>query len=469
MPNQGSPPPDADLTLPVKYLVKRPPIFVEPGATVAQAASIMQNARAGSLLVIGDPPGIVTDRDLRDRVLSAGLGPETPVGRVMTHPVRTIDSDSLVFTALQLMLQENIHHLVLVEEGNIVGVVSATDLLHHQAGSPFYLRRALRDLEDPTTLARYSRDIATAAQSLLRGGVGAPQIGQIVSTLNDTLVERLVQISERALGPPPTEFAWIVFGSEGRSEQTLLTDQDNALIYAEDSNIARTYFAALAERVVSGLIQVGFPPCPGGFMATNWCKPLAEWQQLFRGWIRLPEPAALLDAAIFFDFRAVAGALSLESLEQLIAGAKNEKTFLVHVMNGALVPHPPLGFFNRLRSENGAVDLKKGGIGPVVGLARAAALAAGSRERSTLQRLSVAGAAGAILNEASARDLAEIFPFLLGLRLRSQLAARESNQPLTNCVRLAELSMLERRHLKEAFIVIKQNQEFLGSRLDRLG
>ena len=468
-------PPDAlsserSLTLPVKYLVKRPPIFVEPGATVAQAAATMQNARVGSLLVSGDPPGIVTDRDLRDRVLSAGLGPETPVGRVMTRPVRSIDSDALVFTALHLMLEENIHHLVLAEEGKIVGVISATDLLHHQAGSPFYLRRALRDLEDPTALAHYSRDITTTVQSLFRGGIGAPQIGQIVSTLNDTLVKRLVRIAEQALGPPPAPFAWIVFGSEGRFEQTLLTDQDNALIYESDSAAAESYFTALAKRVVDGLIEVGFPPCAGGFMATNWCKPLDEWRRLFSGWVRTPKPQALLDAAIFFDFRAVAGALSLAPLEEILAAAQTEKLFIAHLAQDALAWRPPLGFFNRLQSDDGTVDVKKGGIGPIVALARLAALAAGSLERPTLERLAVAGKSAIVFKQQDSTALAEMFQLLLQFRLREQLAALRARRPLDHKVRVEALSALEQRHLKEAFVTIRRIQDEVraGLHLDRI-
>ena len=153
----------------------------------------------------------------------------------------------------------------------------------------------------------------------------AVQIGRIVSSLNDAWLNDWWSLAERDLGPPPTDFAWIVFGSEGRFEQTLLTDQDNALIYGEESETARAYFAALAEQVVNGLIQVGFPPCAGGFMATRWCKPLAEWRRLFAAWVRTPEPQALLDAAIFFDFRSVAGGLSLAALEEILAGATQKR------------------------------------------------------------------------------------------------------------------------------------------------
>jgi CBS domain-containing protein len=459
------PPPEYDLTLPVKYLIKRAPVFIDEAATVAQAASVMQNARIGSVLVAANPPGIITDHDLRGRVLAAGLGSQTPARQVMSRPLRTLDSDAPVFSALRLMLEENIYHLALVEEGKIVGIITGTDLLRLQAGSPLYLRNTLDDLENQTEIGHYSRDIAATVQTLFRGGLGAVQIGQMVSSLNDLLVKRLVNLAERDLGPAPTEFAWIVFGSEGRLEQALLTDQDNALVYGEKSEAARAYFAAMAKRVVDGLIQVGFPPCAGGFMATRWCKSLEEWSGLFAGWVRTPKPQALLDAAIFFDFRPVAGALSLEPLDEILASARTEKPFIAHLTQEALIFQPPLGFFNRLRSDDGKIDVKKGGLGPIVGLARAAALAGGSRERSTLERLATAGKSGVILPQEDASELAEVFQFLLHLRLRQQLSALQAHRPLDHNVHLNALSTLERRHLKDGFVMIRRIQDAIRASL----
>jgi CBS domain-containing protein len=377
----------------------------------------------------------------------------------------------LAFSALRLMVDENIHHLPVVEEGKIVGVISSTDLLFHQTNNPVYLRGVIDSLDDPAGIGSYAAAIAALADTLFQSGLGALQIAQIVSSLNDALVKRLVQLAEKAVGAPPAPYAWIVFGSEGRMEQTLLTDQDNALVFDETMEESRVYFGALSKRVVYGLIQAGFPPCPGGFMATNWCKPLSEWRQLFDQWIRLPEPQALLDAAIFFDFRCVAGGLSLEPLEETISGAKSEKRFLAHMLNGALAFHPPLGFFNCLRGDSGKVDIKKNGIAPIVGLARVAALAAGSRARPTLERLSIAGASSTVLDSESVQELAEILPFYLRLRLRAQLAAVKNQQPPDHGVSLADLSKLERRQLRETSIVVKQIQENLRAvwRLSQLG
>jgi CBS domain-containing protein len=470
MPNLDSPQSESFLTLPVKQLIKRPPLFIEASATVGQAAHAMQNARVGSILIATDPPAIVTDRDLRGRVLGAGLGPETAVTQIMSHPLITVDSEALVFTALHLMLEKNIHHLALTEEEKIIGIISSTDLLLQEGKNPLYLHGTIESLADPEQIVDYAGEIAELVEALLSGGLAAIHISQIVSSLNDALVKRLVDLTMKKLGTAPTPYAWIVFGSEGRLEQTLLTDQDNALIYAEESKTARAYFADVAKQVVDGLIRAGFPPCDGGFMATNWCKPLAAWQELFDEWTRVPKPGALLDAAIFFDLRRVAGTLSIEPLEDVIAGAKSRHLFLAHMARDALNFYPPLGFFNRLRSDRGRIDLKRGGIAPVVALARVAALAAGSRERSTLERLRIPADSSAFLSREDATALGEIFPFLFNLRLEQQVKSVVAKTAINHQVVLAELSTLTRRHLKEAFIVIKRIQDAVRTdwQLDRL-
>jgi CBS domain-containing protein len=319
----------------------------------------------------------------------------------------------------------------------------------------------LDQLQEPSALGNYATEIAALVQKLFSGGVSAVEIGRIVSSLNDALVRRLIYLGEQSLGAAPAPFAWIVFGSEGRLEQALLTDQDNALVYENESAAGRTYFAALAKYLVESLIQVGFPPCAGGYMATNWCKPLSEWQSLFIRHIQTPEPQALLDSAIFFDFRVVAGDLSLTPLEETLAGARHEKLFLSHMIRGALEFRPPLGFFKRIRTDNGKVDLKKGGIVPIVALARTAALCAGSHERSTLARLAAAGEAASLLSDENARTLSDIFSFLLHLRLRRQLTDYRHKEPLDHAISLTELSTLERRHLQEAFVMIKLTQDAL--------
>ncbi len=455
---------DQALGLPVKFLLERTPIFVSPSATVQAAAQAMTDASVSSVLVSAIPPGILTDRDLRRRVLAAGRGPDTPVREVMSRPLVTLDSDTPVHGAMMLMLEQQIHHLVLVEEGEIIGLVTSSDLLRHQSQNPIFLQRQLASLRDPGALAGYGQGITQTVEMLFRGGLGAPQIGRIISALNDTLISRLLQLAEEELGPPSMPYAWIVFGSEGRSEQALLTDQDNALVYAEPSHAARTYFAALAAFVVDRLVTAGFPPCPGGYMATNWCMPLADWQELFAGWVARPEPQALMEAGIFFDFRRVHGGLSLEPLERQLVDAQRNGIFLAYMAQAANTFAPPLGFFNRIRSEDGFVDLKKGGIAPVVGLARALALAAGSRERSTLERLQAAVQGNQLSSEGS-DNLGGAFQFFLHLRLRRQLEAVQAGKMPDNRIQIKELTAREQRLLKDAFVMVRELQDAIASQL----
>jgi CBS domain-containing protein len=254
-------------------------------------------------------------------------------------------------------------------------------------------------------------------------------------------------------------------------EQALLTDQDNALVYLEDSDEARDYFGTLADRVKNDLLRAGFPPCPGGYMATNWHRPLDEWIQLFKGWVETPDPQALLETAIFFDFRPVHGALSLEPLEQIIQEARKRHIFLGQLARSALEFRPPLGFFRRIiRDEDGRVDLKAGGVAPIVSLARVYALEAGARTRSTFMRLEAAAEANT-LSQEGAETLAETYRFLLQLRLREQLATVQAGGIPDNKIRLQTLSPRENRHLKDAFLAIREMQDATSHRFrtDHLG
>ncbi len=451
-----------NLTAMIGDLIVRPPVMVSPSATVAEAAEVMRKAWVNAALVTDEPVGIITNRDFLNRVLAQQLGPETLVQKVMSQPVKTISVETPVYTALLYMLEQNVNHLALARQGQIVGVVTADALLRHQAKNPLYFLRQLERSDIPEkTLAKYTLDVAETVETLHNGGLDVTQIGRVVASLNGALIRRLLKLAEESLGPPPTSYAWIVFGSEGRMEQLLLTDQDNALVYNEETAEARVYFKALAERVVNGLIQAGIPPCPGGYMATNWCHPLDDWLRLFKSWVRTPEPQALLKACIFFDFRSVYGELSLEPLEQVLYETGEQSIFLAHMSKTALEFRPPLSLFRRIRDDAGQVDLKKGGVAPIVHMARFYALQAGMRTRSTIVRLEAA-AKGGKLSQEGAEMLAEIYRFLLQIRLKEQLAKTKAGETLDSKIRLQSLSTRERRRLKEAFMGIRDLQDSIS-------
>ncbi|HUO83857.1 MAG TPA: DUF294 nucleotidyltransferase-like domain-containing protein [Thermoanaerobaculia bacterium] len=452
------------LARPVADLIHRQPVFVGPDATVVEAARVMSRERTSSVLVSSAPLGILTDRDLRNRVLANGYDPATPVRDVMSSPVITIPSKMTLFQALVLMLEEKIHHLPIEEDGAIIGVVKDTDLLRHQVKSPLYLLRLLERLEKPEDFPGFASEMMAMVDILYQGDLDALDIGRVVASLHDAATVRLIRAAENELGPPPTPFSWIAFGSGGRMEQALLTDQDNALIYQTESAAAKSYFEKLADRVVGGMVKLGVPRCPGGFMATRWRMSLHEWERQFGDWIRTPDETALIDAANFFDFRPVYGALPVESLQAIIDDAQNRKLFLGRMAKNAVGFRPPLGLFRRIREESEGIDLKKGGIIPVVALGRLYALEHGIRERSTVDRLRIAAGRKDGISREGEELLREAFRFLLHIRLSRQLQARREGSPVTNLVHLDELTPLQRRHLRDAFVAVAEQQNAVSQK-----
>jgi CBS domain-containing protein len=281
-------------------------------------------------------------------------------------------------------------------------------------------------------------------------------IAGFVARLNGTLLSRILRWAEADLGPPPCPYAWLAFGSEGRMEQTLLTDQDNALAYGEDTPEARAYFEQLAELANSDLEAAGFPSCPGGYMARKWRASLVEWEERFRGWVDEPKPQALLEAAIFFDFRRAHGELDVAPLEAAVRRAKGRHAFIAAMAKAALQFRPP-GMFLSIQSDS-EIDLKFQGISPIVFLARCYAIEAGAPERNTLARLEAA-VRGGLIGDDVRTTLREAYRFLLALRLREQIRMLAAGKPPTNKVSLAALSSIERSRIKESFRAIRGWQE----------
>ncbi|MDX1582734.1 MAG: DUF294 nucleotidyltransferase-like domain-containing protein, partial [Thermoanaerobaculia bacterium] len=331
------------LSGPVSDLIHREPVFVDPDATVVEAARVMSRERTSSVLVSSDPVGILTDRDLRNRVLANGYDPGILVRDVMSSPVFTVPAKMTLFQALVQMLEEKVHHLPIEQDGRIIGMVKDTDLLRHQVKSPLYLLRMLERLEDPEQFSEFANEMMAMVDVLFQGDLDALEIGRVVASLHDAATVRLLRSAEAELGQPPTSYAWIVFGSEGRMEQALLTDQDNALVYEAESDEAEAYFRNLADRVVGGLVKLGVPRCSGGFMATRWNMSLREWERQFLDWIRTPDEEALIEASNFFDFRRVHGSLSLESLHEIIEDARHRDLFLGRMAKNGVGFRPPLG------------------------------------------------------------------------------------------------------------------------------
>jgi CBS domain-containing protein len=444
-----------------RELIARPLVTCSPHETVQAAAQRMHAEGVSSLVVDGDPPGFLSDRDLRDRVLAPGLDPHTLVREVMSSPVITATADATVAEMLLTMVEEGMHHLPVSEAGHLIGMVTDTDLLRHESRHPLFLRRRL-DHPGPADLVAYAEEVRLAAMRLIDAGTPVDDLGRITGSAWDGLVTRVLRDAEPRLGAPPAPYAFLILGSQARLEATLHSDQDHVLVLSDDSGAeAEAYATALAEEVVAALERCGLPRCPGGVMASNprWRLPLGAWRRAFRTWINEPDDEALADAIIFFDFRQVHGSLDAESaLRPVVQSAADHPVFLASLARTALRRESPLDFLGQLRGvrrgqHRHQLDLKLQGIAAIVDLARLFALEAGLPETNTLARLRLADGRSTIDTVTS--DLAEAFEYLQEVRLRHQAARRAAGEVPDNYVALSDLSALEHRWLKDVFRLIQ--------------
>ena len=447
---------------PLASLVRRAPLSVTAATPLADALAQMETAQVGSVVVVDDtarPAGILTLKDVLARVTLARVPLATPIAEVMTRDPATLPAETPVADALVLMARQGIHHIPLVEHGRLVGVVSEKDVFALRRLSVEGITSAIMRCEEPARLPALAQDIGDLAHSLLAQGMDAENLTAIISSLNDRLTERIITLE--GAGDPALaglRWCWLALGSEGRMEQTLATDQDNALIFAEADDAQREALLAFALRVNHRLDACGFPLCRGGIMASNpkWCLSAAGWQQQFSLWIDHGSPEALLNASIFFDFRPLAGeaALALDLRAWLVRAAQKNPRFLHQMAGNALRNRPPLGVVRDfVLSEDDAhphtLDLKLNGATPFVDAARIFALAAGSPQTNTAMRLRAAAPA-LNLPDNELGDWNRAFHFLQLLRLRHQHGQQRAGQTPDNHLDPDTLNPLDRRILKEA-------------------
>lgn len=447
---------------PLASLIRRAPFSVPPDTPLADALAAMQKARIGSVVVAdgaGAPVGILTLKDVLARVTLAGVPLATPISAVMTPDPATLPDDAPVADALVLMARQGIHHLPLVQGGTLTGVISEKDIFALRRLSVEGITSAISRSDDPARLPALAHDIGDLAHSLLAQGMDAENLTAIISSLNDRLTERIISLeSENDPRLAGLRWCWMALGSEGRMEQTLATDQDNALIFEAADAAQREALPAFARRVNVRLDACGFPLCRGGVMAGNpqWCLSAADWKRQFAEWIDHGSPDALLRASIFFDFRPLAGdaALVFDLRAWLNRAAQKNPRFLHQMAGNALRNRPPLGVVRDfVLSDDDAhphtIDLKLNGATPFVDAARIFALAAGSPQTNTAKRLRAAAHALKI-PDAELADWNRAFHFLQLLRLRTQHGKQRAGLAPDNHLDPDTLNPLDRRILKEA-------------------
>ena len=442
----------------------RQPVSCFPETPMRSVLQTMHDRHIGSMIVTAKdmaPLGILTLRDVLDRVVLRDGVLDRPVSSVMSTELHALPPHATVYEAVLLMLANGIRHVLIVDKARVVGLVSEKDLFALQPVSMRHLAAAIRGAQDAERLVELSAEMRTHARELLVQGTAAEQLTELIASLNDLLVQRVLDLELRDLGEEGPAFCWIALGSEGRREQTLFTDQDNGLIFSDgcDANAARARLLPYAQRVNQTLDRCGFPLCKGGVMAGNaaWCLSLAEWQQRFADWIDCGDPQALLNSAIFFDFRTVRGERDLADSLRLYLNERIARSprFLHQMAANALRNRPPLGFLGGFRTstsetERRTIDLKLNGAMLFVDAARIYSLEAGVPHTNTCDRLREFARRRGI-DPLEVQAWVEAFLFIQILRLRKQHAQLDAGEALGNRQNPALLNELERRVLKEAF------------------
>jgi CBS domain-containing protein len=468
------------LTTPVVELVKRGVISEFQDITIQEAAAIMSKNRIGSLVIIDSnavPVGIVTNRDLRDKVITPGRDIKENVGTIMSAALITAGTREYCFEALLKMMHHNVHHLLVVEEGKIIGIITNHDIMMLQGTSPITVARDIESRKTVDQLAGVSEKTNQLIALLLKEGTKATVLAKIISEINDRMLKKILDFAEKKFGKPPLPYCWIALGSEGRKEQTFKTDQDNAIIFADPSSSAeeeraREFFPDFTAFVRDSLVKCGFPLCPGSYMASNihWCQPLDVWKKYFASWIRTPTADALLSSLIFFDFRPLHGdfALAEELRNYLVNMIDGNKVFLGSLANTIIKNRPPIGFMKSFIVEKSGehknkLDLKIKGVAMLVDIARLFALERGVRETATIDRIEALKEKHTIVKEYS-EEMVQAFEFMMFRRIQHQFEQVGQEIEPDNFINPNMLSNLDKRFMRDAFQLITRLQDMIIER-----
>jgi len=462
------------MTVSVARLVRRAPVQISPDMSLQEAAALMSRERISALLITEERRllGIITDRDLR-RCVAEGRRYDEPVSSVMSRNLHKISKDATAFEALISMTRLNVHHLPVMDRDGVHGLISTSDVVRYQSANAIFLVGDVRTCDSVEALAQVARQLPELQVQIVASGASAYHLGQAISSVTDAITVRLIELAEARLGPPPVAYAWLAGGSQARREQTVHSDQDNALLLSDDARPEHDdYFAALANFVNDGLHACGFVYCPGDVMARNpkWRQPFRVWRRYFDDWIARADRKSVMLAVNFFDTRVIHGDEMLHARlhAEAVRQAGQNSIFLSYLAGNALTNRPPLGFFRHLVLIAGgehakSLDVKHGAMIPLTDLARLQALAAGLPEINTIERLRAAAEIRAISTDGAA-NLEDAYEFIATLRARHQARQIRKGESPDNYVKPAELSALERNHLKNVFSVIRGMQSTIGQR-----
>ncbi|RII84209.1 DUF294 nucleotidyltransferase-like domain-containing protein [Neopusillimonas maritima] len=458
-------------SLRVRDLITRKAISCTPETTAANAAQTMRDQNISCLAVVTADTqklvGMITVRDLTFRVLAQALDASVPVREVMTPNPPTLSPNALGSDVLRTMMEHNIGHLAVIDRDQFSGIITQTDLTRFQAVSSALL---IHDISQASSIEKMVGITSTLPRLLVQMVAGQQRheiVTRHITDITDAITRRLLAMAEEQLGSPPVPYLWLACGSQGRQEQTGVSDQDNCLFL--DDRVTpedMPYFEQLARFVCDGLNACGYVYCPGDMMASNsrWRQPVSTWRNYFETWMKRHAPESHMLASVMFDLRPIAGRNELfQNLQaETLEAASKKSIFMAHMVANSLKHTPPLGLlrgFSTVRTTRGGnqVDLKHNGVIPVTDLARVYALQSQLKEINTRARLQAAEQVG-MISSAGARELIAAYDLIATLRLENQMRLIQAGQKPDNYLSLSELPDFQRHHLRDAFVVVRTMQ-----------
>ncbi|WP_017445917.1 DUF294 nucleotidyltransferase-like domain-containing protein [Gayadomonas joobiniege] len=462
------------MTAPIESLISQAPLILTANTNCHQTAVEMTNANASAALIADDDGqiiGIVTDKDLRDRLITPALPYHTPVSEIMSPDIQQVDHQQFVFEAMLLMLRYNVHHLPVTKKEKTIGIVCLPDMIRHESQNSLFIVSSIFKANNLDELTALKPAVRACFVRMVQQDANSRMIGGAMALLGRSFKQRLLELAEQRLGPAPIKYCFLALGSMAREEQLIVTDQDNALVLSDEYNASQhgEYFAQLADFVCDGLDACGYVYCKGGIMASNseWRQPLHVWKQYFSRWIDEPSPQSLLDASIFFDLEGVHGETQwARDLNRLIKyKAQNNPRFIACMARNALQRTPPLGFFKDFVMETdgrhtNSINMKSRGTAPLADLIRVHALATGIKARNSFERLNDIMETD-VLPRGRGADLRDALELISMVRIRHQALEIESQNEPDNNIEPENLSDFERKNLRDAFQILSNAQKYL--------
>ncbi len=463
--------------------LKREIVTCSLETTILQLSRLMTTKNISAAVILeesGEAIGIVTDHDLRARVLADGYGVNDPVFKIMSAPISKIKKSALIYEALMMMEEKSVSHLAVEDiNGRIINILDSKALIQFQSYGPIVLGREIMSAKTIESIADSTLRLPMLVNSLIESSAHTRHVTNMLASICDSATARIIQLMIEEIGPPPARFAFMAMGSQGRQEQTLLTDQDNGIVYDSEGNLAdedlQAYFLLLGEKVCESLALIGYSRCRGDVMARNpfWCRSLIDWNASLEAWVERSEPKEIMALSIFFDARSIYGDTELitklrNQMHQVIASVP---AYFHHAALRALDFKAPFHLVGNIyfgggdTEHSGEINLKDAMM-PVVSFARLYALRNQLNETHTLDRID-ALVERSIITSSSRDDIKTAYDFLMRLRLQGQLARIQSDLPARNTIQLSSLGYFEKEFLKQAFAQIsavqkKINYDFLG-------